>query len=172
LNSAKVSSGIRRILLAAIVAVPVSTAAGQRTVEGRVVGVTDGDTITILDAGRAQHVVRLGGIDAPERAQPFGRAARENLSRLVFDKRVEARCWKVDQFRREICSVFVGQRDVGLAMVQEGYAWHFKRFADEQSPQEREAYSTAQESAAAARRGLWQDEDPVPPWDWRRKRGR
>lgn len=97
--------------------------------EGRVVGATDGDTIKVLDAAKAQHVVRLGGIDAPERAQPFGRAARENLSRLVFDKRVEARCWKVDQYRREVCAVFVAQRDVGLAMVRDGYAWHFKRFA-------------------------------------------
>jgi endonuclease YncB( thermonuclease family) len=172
LNSAKVSSGIRRILLAAIVAAPVSAAAGKWIVEGRVVGVTDGDTIKVLDADRTQHVVRLGGIDAPERAQPFGRAARENLSRLVFDKRVEARCWKMDPYRREICSVFVGQSDVGLAMVRDGYAWHFKRFSAEQSPRGSEEYSLAEQSAAGAKRGLWKDEHPVPPWDWRRKRSR
>lgn len=147
-------------------------AAAQWIVEGRVVGVTDGDTITVLDGDRKQHIVRLGGIDAPERAQPSGRAARENLSGLVFDRRVEARCWKVDQYRREVCAVFVGQRDVGLAMVRDGYAWHFKRFANEQSPQEREEYSMAEQSASAAKRGLWKDEHPIPPWDWRRKRSR
>jgi endonuclease YncB( thermonuclease family) len=134
LNSAKVSSGIRRILLAAIVAAPVGAAAAPWIVEGHVVGVTDGDTIKVLDAGRTQHVVRLGGIDAPERAQPFGRVAKDALSTMVFDRRIQARCWKRDRYGREVCGVFVGARDVGLEMVREGYAWHYKELDREQSP--------------------------------------
>lgn len=173
MNSANTSSLIRRALLAAILALGVGAARGAEwMVAGRIVAVTDGDTVKLLDAERKQHVVRLGGIDAPERGQPFGSAAKENLSRLVFDKRVEARCWKVDQFRREICSLFAAQRDVGLTMVRDGYAWHFKRFANEQPPEERVEYSRAEEDARAAKRGLWRDQDPVPPWDWRRTRAR
>jgi len=173
LSSVRTSSLIARALLAAILALGVGTARGAEwIVAGRIVAVTDGDTVKLLDAERKQHVVRLGGIDAPEKGQPFGSAAKENLSRLVFDKRVEARCWKIDQFRREICSVFAAQRDAGLTMVRDGYAWHYKRFADEQRPEERVEYSRAEEDARAAKRGLWRDQDPVPPWDWRRTRGR
>jgi len=87
---------------------------------GRVVGVTDGDTIRLLDEGKTQHVVRLGSIDAPERGQPFGRAAKDALSTLAFDLQAEARCWKRDRYGREVCAVFVGGRDVGLEMVREG----------------------------------------------------
>ena len=170
LNSAKVSSAIRQILLAAVVAVPVSAAAAQWIVEGRVVGVTDGDTIKVLDATKTQHVVRLGSIDAPERAQPFGRAAKEGLSTMVFDRRVEARCWKRDRHGREVCGVFVGARDVALEMVRDGYAWHYKEFEREQSAEDRAAYARTEAEARAARRGLWREPGAIPPWQWRNER--
>jgi endonuclease YncB( thermonuclease family) len=165
------SSAIGRVLLALILAAPLlASARGPWVVEGRVVGVTDGDTITVLDGARAQHTVRLGGIDAPERGQPFGTVAKENLSKLVYDRRVEARCWKRDRYGREVCSVFLGTRDAGLEMIRDGYAWHFKEFQAEQSPEEREVYARTEESAKAARRGLWSEPNPLPPWDWRRSR--
>jgi endonuclease YncB( thermonuclease family) len=142
LNSAKVSSAIRQPLLAVILAAWTGAAAGAPwTVEGRVVGVRDGDTITVLGPGNAQHVVRLGGIDAPERKQAFGTAAKEALSSLVFDRRVEARCWKRDRYGRDVCAVFVGTRDVGLTMIRDGYAWHYKAFEREQSADDRSTYA-------------------------------
>ena len=162
---------IRWILLAVSLTVAAGAVrAEQWIVAGRVVGVSDGDTITVLDAGKTQHVVRLGGIDAPERKQPFGSAAKEVLSSFVFDRRVEARCWKRDRYGREICSVFVGTRDVGLAMIRDGYAWHYKAFEREQSAEDRAAYARTEADARSARKGLWRDAAPVPPWDWRKER--
>jgi hypothetical protein len=73
--------------------------AASWTVEGRVVGVSDGDTITVLDRGNVQHKIRLSGIDAPEKGQAFGERAKENLSKLVFDRYVEAHCHKKDPLR-------------------------------------------------------------------------
>jgi endonuclease YncB( thermonuclease family) len=139
-------------------------------VEGRVVGVSDGDTLTVLDSGRTQHVVRVGGIDAPERKQPFGSAAKEVLSSMVFDRRVEARCWKRDRYGREVCSVLVGSRDIGLTMIRDGYAWHYKEFEREQNAAERAMYAQTEADARSARRGLWRESGAVPPWAWRKER--
>jgi endonuclease YncB( thermonuclease family) len=162
---------MRNHLLAVILAAATGSAdAAQWVVEGRVVGVSDGDTITVLDAGRTQHVVRIGGIDAPERKQPFGSAAKEALSSMAFDRRVEARCWKRDRYGREVCSVFVGSRDIGLAMIGDGYAWHYKAFEREQSAQDRTAYAGSETDARAARRGLWREPGAVPPWEFRKVR--
>jgi endonuclease YncB( thermonuclease family) len=171
LNFERALSATRWILLAvSLTAVAGVVRAEQWIVAGRVVGVSDGDTITVLDAGKAQHVVRLGGIDAPERKQPFGSAAKEALSSFVFDRRVEARCWKRDRYGREVCSVFVGTRDIGLAMIGDGYAWHYKAFEKEQSVEDRAAYARTEADARSARKGLWRDTAPVPPWDWRKER--
>ena len=171
LSSETARSAVLSFALSVCLAVAAGSAgAAQWIVEGRVVGVSDGDTITVLDASKAQHIVRLGGIDAPERKQPFGSAAKEVLSSVVFDRRVEARCWKRDRYGREICSVFVGTRDVGLAMIRDGYAWHYKAFEQEQSADDRAAYARTEADARSARRGLWRDAAPVPPWDWRKER--
>lgn len=134
------------------------------------VGVSDGDTITVLDASKTQHVVRIGGIDAPERKQPFGSAAKEALSSMVFDRRVEARCWKRDRYGREVCSVHVGTRDTGLEMIRAGYAWHYKAYEREQNTDERAIYARTEVDARSARRGLWQEPGAVPPWAWRKER--
>jgi endonuclease YncB( thermonuclease family) len=75
-----------------------------------VVGVSDGDTITVLDDSKTQHKVRFAGIDAPEKGQAFGERSKQNLSALVFQKHVEARCHKKDRYGREVCAVFVSLR--------------------------------------------------------------
>jgi len=133
-----------------------------------VVGVSDGDTITMLDDGKTQHKVRLGGIDAPERGQAFGERSRQSLSALVFQKRVEARCHKKDRYGREVCAVFVSLRDVGLEQIRLGMAWHYKEYQHEQTTQDRLVYRDEEESAKARRVGLWKDAKPVPPWEWRK----
>jgi endonuclease YncB( thermonuclease family) len=168
-----VSSFLRPILLAVVLAAPVSAAPASWVVEGRVVGVVDGDTITVLDGAKTQHVVCLGSIDAPERGQAFGRVAKDALSTIVFDRQVEARCWKRDRYGRQVCGVFVREQDVALEMVQQGYAWHYKEFEREQSTEDRALYARTEAEARLARRGLWHDPDPVAPWEWRKgKRSR
>jgi endonuclease YncB( thermonuclease family) len=153
------------VLAAALAAAPVYA----RDFDGRVVGIQDGDTVTVLDAVKQQHRIRIAGIDAPEKAQAFGAAAKENLARLAFEKQAEVRCNKHDRYGREVCNVYVGARDVGLEQVRSGHAWWYREYAREQSPEDRKVYETAESEARGARRGLWHDVSPTPPWDWRRQ---
>lgn len=127
----------------------------------------DGDTITLLTADKVQHRIRLDGIDAPERAQPYSQVAKRSLSDMVYRHQVTAECSKRDRFGRYVCKVLIDGRDVSLAQIQRGLAWHFKRYAGEQAPSDRAAYAEAEQQARAAQRGLWRDASPVSPWDFR-----
>ena len=146
-------------LLASIYCAP--AIAASWILEGRVVGVSDGDTITVLDDAKTQHKIRFAGIDAPEKGQAFGERSKQNLSALVFQKRVEARCHKKDRYGREVCAVFVSLRDVGLEQIRQGMAWHYKEYQHEQTTQDRLVYRDEEESAKAQRVGLWKDAKPV-----------
>lgn len=90
------------------------------TIEGRVVGVTDGDTVTVLDAEKLQHKIRLSGIDAPEKMQPFGQRSKESLSDLVFDKIVMVDTDKKDRYGREVGKILVNGVDANLVQVTRG----------------------------------------------------
>jgi len=146
-----------------------ATLAAASELRGVVVGVTDGDTITVLDDSRKQHKVRLAGIDAPEKHQAFADRARQYLSSLALKKQATLDCYKTDQYKRQVCRVWVERKDVALAQVQAGLAWHYKRFEKEQTPSERAAYARAETDARASRSGLWQAERPLPPWEFRRQ---
>lgn len=137
-------------------------------VVGEVVGVSDGDTITVLTDNRDQKV-RLAGIDAPETRQPHGLASKKHLSDLVYGRTVTLDCKKPDRYKRRVCSVMRGEQDVGLAQMTAGMAWWYRQYAHEQPAQLRTAYSAAEVEARLSRRGLWANQTPVPPWDWRRK---
>src|SRR5262245_5873182 len=138
-------------------------------VGGRVVAVQDGDTVTVLDAGRVQHRIRIAGIDAPEKSQAFGEASKQSLARLVHGQRVDAHCPKRDRYGREVCSVYLGTRDVGLEQVRAGFAWWYREYAREQTLDERAAYEAAEAEARQGRRGLWTDPAPQPPSTFRRQ---
>lgn len=133
-----------------------------------IVGVTDGDTVTAR-CGDKTVKVRLAGIDAPEKAQPFGQASKQALARLVFGKEVVAECRKTDRYGRSICKLVVAGTDANLAQISSGMAWHYKQYEREQSALDRSLYDEAERAAKAAGSGLWIDPDPVPPWAWRRK---
>ncbi|HEY3046091.1 MAG TPA: thermonuclease family protein [Polaromonas sp.] len=141
--------------------------ADAETIAGKVVGVADGDTVTVLDAAKVQHKIRLTGIDAPEKAQPFGQRSKQNLSNLVFAKQVVVEAGKSDRYGRTVGKVVVGGIDANLEQVRAGYAWHYKKYEREQSIEDRVAYAAAESSARAARAGLWRDAVQMPPWDWR-----
>jgi endonuclease YncB( thermonuclease family) len=129
--------------------------------------VTDGDTITLLDAGNRQHKIRLDGIDAPESGQPFGRASKQHLTELLANREAVAECSKTDRYRREVCRVLVVGVDAGLEQIRAGMAWYFRRYARELPPDRRQQYAEMEAQAKGERRGLWTDGEPVPPWDWR-----
>lgn len=136
---------------------------------GRVVRVIDGDTITVLDSAKAQHKIRLAGIDAPEKAQAFGLASKKNLSSLVFGRDVACDCGKTDKYQRQVCVVSVDGKDANLAQVTAGMAWWYRKYAKEQTVRQQADYEAAEMAAKAARIGLWADDSPLPPWDWRHR---
>lgn len=161
-----------RCLLASVLALGLSAGAAAAVLGGKVVAVTDGDTITVLDAGKVEHVVRLSGIDAPEKKMPFGQRSKQHLSDLVYGKWVEVEGEKHDRYGRLVGKVLVSGIDANLAQVQAGMAWHYKQYEREQSASDRQAYAEAEVRAATAKQGLWVDRHPVAPWDWRKERRR
>ena len=105
---------------------------------------------------------------APEKKQPFGGKAKTSLSALAYNRTAEADCRKIDRFRRKVCVVFVGGKDVGLEQIKAGMAWWYRQYAKEQTPQERINYENAETLAKRNRYGLWNGTNPTPPWEWRR----
>lgn len=150
----------------------IASEAQAATYIGEVVGVSDGDTVTLLTAGKVRHRIRLDGIDAPERTQPYSQVSKQSLSGMVYRERVVAECSKLDRYSREVCKVLVDGRDVGLVQIQRGLAWHFKRYEGEQSAADRMAYAEAEAEAKSARRGLWRDAYAVAPWEFRASKQR
>ena len=155
--------------------------ASAAALEGRVVYVTDGDTLTVLDDQDQQHKVRLAGIDAPERGQPFGKRATAELANLGKNKRVIVDWTKTDRYRRIIgvvwvapvdCNICKPTLDIGLALIGDGLAWHYHAYERDQTSEERRDYRQAETDARARHAGLWTDADPTPPWNWRRGQGR
>ena len=144
--------------------------AGADELQGRVVKVADGDTITVLDGQRQQHVIRLGGIDAPEKSQPYGQKAKAHLSNAVFGQTVTVTFDKRDRYGRIVGQVRVRGEDANLRQLQAGWAWHYKQYQREQTSEDRSAYDAAERSARENRLGLWQGQGPASPeapWEYR-----
>jgi len=147
-----------------VLGMPILTLAGKPHYEisGRVVKIADGDTLTVLDASNEQHRIRLAGIDAPEKGQPFGTKARENLAGKVFGQTIRVEVIDVDRYHREVGRIFLGERFVNMEMVRDGFAWRYVAY---DKPGE---FTAAEADAREHRRGLWADARPVPPWEWRK----
>jgi len=157
------------VWLAAILALWVGIGHAEE-LTGMVIRVADGDTMTILDAAKAHHTIRLKGIDAPERGQPFGTRSRESLSSMVAGRYVTVDWHKRDRYSRLVGQVFADRHDVGLVQIERGMAWHYKAYEREQTVEDARGYAEAENTARAARRGLWADPKPVPPWYYRQAR--
>ena len=155
------------LCLAALLALwlGVAQAAG---LSGKVIRVSDGDSITVLDSANQQYKVRVMGIDAPEKGQPFGTKSRESLSSMVAGRHVTVAWQKKDRYGRVLGVVFADGRDVGLIQIERGFAWHYKAYQRDQSTKAARGYAEAEDAARTARRGLWADRNPVPPWEYRK----
>jgi endonuclease YncB( thermonuclease family) len=139
------------------------------TLIGRVVGVTDGDTITVLDSTNTQYKVRLSGIDAPEKKQAFGQVSKRSLSDLVYAKTVQVEWHKTDRYNRIVGKVLLNGTDTNLEQVKRGLAWHYSKYKKEQPFEDRLNYLHAQEAAMQQKLGLWVEPEPIAPWDWRKR---
>ena len=128
---------------------------------GKVVAVADGDTVTVL-RGRGQVKVRLLDIDAPEKAQAFGNRSKQSLSDLCFNKITKVGDSGKHRCGRTLARVYGDGVDANAEQVRRGMAWVYERYAPKNSP-----LHVVQAEARAARRGLWVDNGPMPPWKWR-----
>ncbi|MDX1584313.1 MAG: thermonuclease family protein [Thermoanaerobaculia bacterium] len=132
-----------------------------------VVRVFDGDSLVVrYDDGRRVEV-RIQGIDAPERKQPYAHQSRGNLRRILRGEQIRVMPRGRDRYDRIIAQLVVNDRDVGLQQIEEGFAWHYRRYADEQPSDERDRYAKAEDRARRLGKGLWKDPRPIPPWEYR-----
>jgi len=149
-----------------------------RIIEGTVSKVSDGDTIHVTDPQGTKVKVRLYGVDAPETeksnkktghvskaGQPYGEEAYQALYKKINRKSVKLEVMAVDQYKRSVGIVYLNGKNVNLEMVAEGYAWAYKQYLDRPYASE---YIQAEEQARARRLGLWQQNNPQPPWEFRK----
>ena len=131
--------------------------------KGKVVGVSDGDTITVLRDGKGVKI-RLYGIDCPESSQGFGQAAKKFTSGMVYGKIVKVEERDNDRYGRIVGIVYVDAENLNLSLLCNGFAWYYKAYAMNEK-----SFAVAESKAKAAKRGLWSEASPVPPWDYRRE---
>lgn len=127
---------------------------------GKVVKVADGDTITVLRDSE-QIKIRLAGIDAPEKAQPFGNVSRQSMSEMLFGKEVRVVEQGRDRYGRTIGRVYQGDIDVSAEQIKQGMAWVYRKYTKEA------ALYQLEDETKQQRHGLWADAEPTPPWAWR-----
>jgi endonuclease YncB( thermonuclease family) len=129
--------------------------------EGQVVGVHDGDTVTVLLAGNHQLKVRLAQIDAPESSQAFGQRSKQSLSDMVFNKTVKIEKETIDKYGRTVGTILADGLDANREQVKRGMAWAYRKYLHDQTLFQDE------EAARDAKIGLWADPNPMPPWEYR-----
>ena len=153
---------INRLLLPLLLLFTLSAQA--ETLEGKVVKIADGDTLTLLTSSNEQVKVRLAGIDTPERKQPFGNRAKQALSSLAFQKQALVEIETKDRYGRTVGVVFVDGLNVNHELVKQRIAWVYRKYTSD-----KRLYALESE-AKQSKRGLWLQENPIPPWEWRRGR--
>ena len=169
-----------RLAVAAWLLLAACAVQAASSVHGKVVGVADGDTVTVLSAKNKRYKIRLQGVDAPELRQAFGRQSKKALSDLVFGQPVRVQLQGKDRYGRWLGKVLVAEPgcraahcpltvDAGHAQITRGLAWWYRAYAKEQSVMDAATYAHAEKQALAYRLGLWQTKKPTPPWVWRRK---
>ena len=151
----------------------ISACSSEAPLKGEVIRVTDGDTVVIdPENGGNSFTCRLYGIDAPETAkrdrkgQPYAVKAGEELRNLIFGQRVEVLRTGEKTYNREVCIIMRNDMDINREMVKRGYAWAYRKHL--KSPYASE-YIEAEKEARSRRAGIWQEDNPLPPWEFKRR---
>lgn len=137
-----------------------------KTLTGRVIHVSDGDTIRIEDKTGKKHEIRFYGIDTPEKEQSYGNAATKFTSRSTFRKHVSVKVYDIDRYDRTVGVVMVDHVNVNQSLIENGLAWQYSRYCKESFCDE---WKEAELQARQNRLGLWAENEPTPPWEWRRE---
>jgi micrococcal nuclease len=163
LLTALISKNYIKVALIGLAILASVMASAHDTISGRVVGVADGDTLTVLDEAYQQHKIRLAGIDAPEKAQPFGQVGKHKLAEICYMKQVTVEVINTDRYGRTVGDVTCEGVHANEEMVRGGYAWAYRQYSNGF-----EYLFPIEEQAKLAQLGLWEDAHPTPPWAWRR----
>lgn len=129
---------------------------------GRVIKIVDGDTFDILKDDQTTLRIRINGIDCPERKQDYYKVSKDALGSYIFGKMVRLTIHGTDRFRRILADVYVGDENINLKMISNGFAWHYKKYS--QDPE----MALAEIDAQNKKLGLWEIANPVAPWNYRR----
>ncbi len=130
---------------------------------GKVVKVSDGDTITILTSDKTQYKIRLNDIDAPEKKQAFGNKSKDNLAKYIAGKTVKVEYKTKDKYKRILGTIYYNNIDINLKQVKDGFAWVYKKYSKNQD------YYNAEKVSRENKKGLWIDKNPIAPWEFRKK---
>lgn len=158
-----------KIIIALIFAVASCTSFADQLV-GRVIKVTDGDTVNVVTNDNETHKIRLSGIDAPEKKQAFGNRSKQALAGLIDGKIVNVDYNKLDKYQRVVGKIIFNGLDVNLRQIKLGLAWHYKKYEKEQDVEDRSIYADAEYLAQRDKVGLWSDANPLAPWDYRKQK--
>lgn len=152
---------MRKSILVLLFLLPILLSA--QTLKGKIIRISDGDTAILLESDNTQHKIRLHGIDAPEKGQPYGNKSKEYLSELIADKTVTVDVKGKDQYKRVLGVIYLGEMNINAEMIRSGYAWNYKYSKDKY-------YIKLQEKAKAEKKGLWKDKNAIDPWQWRKEK--
>ena len=130
---------------------------------GIVVKIVDGDTFDLLTKENTTIRIRMNSIDCPEKKQDYYQVAKDALATYILKKDVQLITFGKDRYGRVLANAFSNGQNINLAMVRDGYAWHYKKYSSDT------AFAKAENEARAAKRGLWQMANPIVPWDYRHK---
>lgn len=150
-----------------VIANPVAsqTRSGLAPFKGKVIKIVDGDTYDVLTSDYKTIRIRMNGIDAPEKKQPFGQKSKDYLGGLCFGKTVLVKPQSYDRNKRLIADTYTpDNKDLSREMVRAGYAWHFKKYSKDKNLADDENHARSNKA------GLWADNEPVAPWEFRSKR--
>ena len=160
-----------RSLFALMLAIPLTAVAQPlASYTARVTSVHDGDTVRVTDVHGAKRRIRLAYIDAPELDQAHGIASRDALRRLIDQQTVQLTIHDTDRYHRQVATITLGGRDINLAQIEHGNAWHYRSIARKrQNRADYAHYAQAEARAKIERAGLWRESNPLAPWVFRRQ---
>jgi endonuclease YncB( thermonuclease family) len=156
------------IMFLILALVPAASYADQLV--GKVIKITDGDTVNVLTNDNHTHKIRLSGIDAPEKKQAFGNRSKQALAELIDGKTVSVEFNKLDRYKRVVGKITFNGLDVNLRQIKLGLAWHYKKYEKEQDVEDRSMYANAEYQAQRGKVGLWYDSNPTAPWEYRKQK--
>ncbi len=156
---------MKKIILTALLVLSICHLHAQTLLTAKVIGVRDGDTVEVLDDHNKTTMLRLAEVDCPEKKQPFGNAAKQFTSNMVYRKNVSYIITNKDRYGRSVAKVYYKNKYLSAELIKNGMGWHYKKHSRSKE------LALLEQNSRARRVGLWADPNAIAPWDWRKAKG-